>query len=374
MTHDDEWKGGVFSEDLDGGRSGASLHIVPNGLRAVTNKGPELSMAFDGMQVEVGGASGHMVFCRPSDRSVTFFCDNGRFLDALGEVAPGPVASQINDLRARRGRKQAFKAVTVLAVIGVVVALVFTVSGMLHGAVRKTVDALPIEIDQKLGEVAFSAMDLGGDKVEAPIVVEGMQAIIERVQPYYDLKGMKLEIHVVDSKQVNAFALPGGYLVVYTGLLRDAAGSSQVAGVIAHEIGHVIHRHGLTRIGQSLGLVAGLQLILGDVSGVLGAAQDLLTVAAINGYSRTQESEADATAVAALHAAGLDPTSLIGFFEKQIAEQNSGAIDSEILSWVSSHPDNAERIAAMRKQITSLEKNKEKPLPIDWKKVIDALP
>ena len=113
-----------------------------------------------------------------------------------------------------------------------------------------------------------------------------------------------LRIQVVDAPQINAFALPGGQIVVYTGLLRKAARPEQVAGVIAHEMAHVTLRHGLRGIAKQVGVLVGVQVLTGDLSGL---AAQVATAAISNAYSRDAEREADAEGARMLAAAGIDP-------------------------------------------------------------------
>ena len=78
----------------------------------------------------------------------------------------------------------------------------------------------------------------------------------------------KFEVTVVKSDVVNAFALPGGYVVVFTGLMKKAETGEEVAGVLGHELNHVLQRHGMERIVKNLGLIAVVSIILGDQQGL----------------------------------------------------------------------------------------------------------
>ena len=148
----------------------------------------------------------------------------------------------------------------------------------------------------------------------------------------------------------NAFALPGGYISVYTGLIEKSASYEELASVLAHEIAHVTMRHGVTRMVESVGVIAVLQLIFGDVGGLVGLAEELFTIAAINGYSRGHESEADEEGVRMMHAAGIDPSAAANFF-RMLKESEPGSDMPDVLAWVSTHPEHDERIAAIEAQV-----------------------
>ncbi|MCA9038666.1 MAG: M48 family metallopeptidase, partial [Planctomycetaceae bacterium] len=177
---------------------------------------------------------------------------------------------------------------------------------------------------------------------------------------------MKFEVHVIQSSEVNAFCLPGGFIVVYTGLMEQAEQPEQVAGVLAHEMAHATLRHGLQRIGQSLGLAAAVNLLLGDVQGIVVLGSELFQLASINSYSRIQESAADAEGVRMMHAAGLDPLSMAEFFE--IMKEQEGDLPDG-LAWISTHPDHNARIISIREQVGTLSPQEYKPLDVDWQEV-----
>ena len=80
---------------------------------------------------------------------------------------------------------------------------------------------------------------------------------------------------MVQSPVVNAFALPGGYVVVFTGLLKKAESGEEVAGVLSHELNHVLQRHGMERIVKMLGLAAAIGILLGDQQGLTGLAKQV---------------------------------------------------------------------------------------------------
>ncbi len=135
---------------------------------------------------------------------------------------------------------------------------------------------------------------------------------------------------VLKDRSVNAFAAPGGHVVVLSGLIDEAKSGDEVAGVLAHEIAHVIHRHPMESLVRAMGLAVLAEALSGD--GLGGTAAMLLAVTA---YSR--EAEADATAVALLEAAGYDPLGLTDFFGRMADEEKrSGA--GLIPSYLSTHP------------------------------------
>jgi len=152
-------------------------------------------------------------------------------------------------------------------------------------------------------------------------------------------------IQVIDSDVQNAFACPGGKIYVYSGLINFLDNESQLAGVLAHEVAHIHWRHSTRQMTQKHGIAALQQIVLGD-----NAGQVVTLVSQISGelgglaFSRSDEYEADATAVSFLSRTEYNPLGVAGFFEKlEAAGQSGGSI-----TFLSTHPSPPDRIAKIR--------------------------
>jgi Zn-dependent protease with chaperone function len=157
---------------------------------------------------------------------------------------------------------------------------------------------------------------------------------------------------VVDGEEVNAFALPGGYVYVFRGLIQAADYESELVGVIAHELGHVVARHGIEQLkrAQIIGLgatVFGQILGGGQESGqgpsMAEMAVGLVGTGAYLSYSREAEAEADKLGIRILYDAGYDPSSFVTFLEKLEARQ--GRDPTGIGAFFSTHPSPVQRRA-----------------------------
>ncbi|MCE0557789.1 MULTISPECIES: M48 family metallopeptidase [unclassified Motilimonas] len=166
------------------------------------------------------------------------------------------------------------------------------------------------------------------------------------------------EVVVFDSKQVNAFALPGGKIGVYTGLLKVAENQDQLATVIGHEIAHVLANHSNERLSQSQITNLGLQLSSAALSGSeyhsmamaglgLGAQVGILLP-----YGRTQESESDILGLELMAKAGFNPNESIKLWQN-MAKAADGAQPPELLS---THPSHSTRIKDLQNKINKLPK------------------
>lgn len=159
--------------------------------------------------------------------------------------------------------------------------------------------------------------------------------------------------YIVNSNVVNAMSLPGGYVYVNRGIIEHASNMSELAGVMAHEIGHVEERHSVQQLErvQNANLGLGLASILLGIqpSGVAGAAIQIGGQAIFARYSRQDESEADADAVLLTTRAGISPEGLVTFFQKLLQMQQSqpGLLDQ----WFATHPTTEQRITDVKQEI-----------------------
>ena len=152
-----------------------------------------------------------------------------------------------------------------------------------------------------------------------------------------------VRVVVVNSRVVNAFALPGGIMVFTRGLIREAKSADEVAGVAAHELGHIAHDHSTRAVYRSFAVALLVGVLLGDLSG--GTVAGGLAEWTLNsGYSRDAEREADAFALERLQAAGIGSGGLADFFAR-LAEKDE---DSPLIRILSTHPASAERLAHIR--------------------------
>ncbi|KXI23479.1 M48 family metallopeptidase [Photobacterium sanguinicancri] len=179
-------------------------------------------------------------------------------------------------------------------------------------------------------------------------------AITAKVGP---LEGFdKWEVVVFDSDQVNAFALPGGKIGVYTGLLKVATNQDQLATVIGHEIGHVLAQHSNERLSRSQLADAGLKITGAAIGGsqYSNAAMAGLGLGVQYGilmpYGRAQESESDIIGLKLMAEAGFDPTQSVALW-KNMAKASGGNQPPELLS---THPSHDTRIDDLNESIASL--------------------
>lgn len=366
----EQFDGGVFHESISGGRASAVIELTASGVRASTSTDQHFEIRYADCHLDVGGASGRMVFLRTADRKLTIFCEDRQFPKAL-ELDAGPeLAAQFAAVRGTRWF-EGFRW-RMWLFVGTAVCLVVLVGGYygLLWTAKSSIDAVPLSVDHQIGKLAFDAKDLDGPIVTDPVIVDAVKEMVTRLEPHAELKGLTFDVHVVSSSDVNAYCLPGGKIVVFTGLLRKSKSPEQVAGVLSHEMSHAIKRHGLRHVMESIGIVTAVEMLIGDAGGLTALGGELGKSAALTSYSREAETEADVTGVRMLHAAAIDPLELAGFFEMLKDEQPGAA---GVVKWLSTHPQHDERIAVIRGELAKLPQQQYRALDIDWEKVQQRL-
>jgi Zn-dependent protease with chaperone function len=195
--------------------------------------------------------------------------------------------------------------------------------------------AIPAEVEARIG-AAIGDVLIGSEEVcENSEGEEALETLVDRVLGGVD-GPVDVSVEVVDSPMVNAIALPGGRIVIFAGLLNKVESPDEVSGVLAHEIGHVVHRHSMQALVRHFALSMVITAFTGNDWKMGGAAQFLIQ----NAYSREAEAEADDTGVAILERAGLRADGLAAFFAKlQKDHDDSG------LRYIGTHPPLADRQA-----------------------------
>src|SRR5499427_170984 len=222
--------------------------------------------------------------------------------------------------------------------------------------VGKGLDFYSLEKEIALGKQLAQEVDRSAKFITDPVITEYVNRVGQNLVRNSDAQ-VPFTIKVIDSDQINAFALPGGFFYVNSGLIMQADEESELAGVMAHEIAHVCARHGTKNAtkGQIMQL-ATIPLVMLGPGGWAGYAiyQGVQLVVPISflKFSRDAEREADYLGLQYMYKAGYDPNSFVSFFEKVTAleKKQPGSVPKIFAT----HPPTPDRIEAAQKEIATI--------------------
>ena len=368
-----DYEGAAFFPGLASGRASGVVRVTAGALLFET-KGAQVELPLEGLELRLGGASARLIFfshATQPDWSV-YTSDHSILADPELQSRQ-PLAAQISRLRGKKwlghGVTAAVISACVLAIVGLLVAK--------EPIVRAVADQVPASLEVKLGETVFAQLDQGDGFLEGSELEDSlarMTAPLLAVVPQHEYR---FHFHIAEDESINAFALPGGPVVIHSGLVLRADAAEEVVGVLAHEIAHVTRRHTLRQVVSTLGLFTLVQAFFGDLTGIAAVltegGAELLTL----GFSRDFEREADDEGWSYLVAAGIDPRGMIGFFEKlrQEKEQRDGLGGARAyLGFLSTHPTTPERIARLTRKLEgSPAGTRFQPMDVDFRAFQEVL-
>lgn len=204
-----------------------------------------------------------------------------------------------------------------------------------NNAIGALAGLIPLSTEKQLGELALAQVRAQGSLAGSGAAQQTVQEIGQKLTA-----GSRYQYRwfVRQDDSINAFAMPGGIIVVHTGLLRQAGNPGELAGVLAHEVQHVEQRHSLRQMITSLGWGALVALTIGDISAV---AAMLAHQAGAMYFSRDMEEEADRLGLQALQHARIRPDGMLTFFQKMREEDRD---KTTAPGWILSHPQTAARV------------------------------
>jgi predicted Zn-dependent protease len=218
-----------------------------------------------------------------------------------------------------------------------------------------SVNFYSLEKEIGLGKQLADEVEQHSKIVDDPVISEYVNRVAQNIARNSDIK-VPLVVKVVDSDEVNAFALPGGYFFVNTGLIRLAESEAELAGVMAHEIAHIAARHGTRQVskGQIANMASIPLIFLGGWTGFgIRQAAGLAVPMTFLKFSRRFEKDADLLGMQYLWKAGYDPTAMVGFFER-LQNQKKKKEGGGISALFRSHPLTANRIKLAQEAIDQI--------------------
>lgn len=219
---------------------------------------------------------------------------------------------------------------------------------------------VPPETERRIGQQAARSAIADGRAVQEGVAYRTLVELGDKLT-----RGSRYRYswYLVDNPQVNAFALPGGYIVVNAGLVYAAKSADELAAVLAHEVQHVEQRHSLQQILHQLGWATLLAVVVGDAGTITSV---VLLQLGNTAFNRDLETQADLGGISAMREAGVPPQAMASFFK---GLRDEGGMPTLL----STHPATDERIKAIEAAIAAAPCQACAPLPYDWDKVRESL-
>ncbi|WP_374602329.1 M48 family metallopeptidase [Niveibacterium sp.] len=359
MTADRAFDAQAFNENLPGGRCAGRLAVRAGQLH-FEGAGEAVDLPLAGLQLSLGGASDRLVFITHPALPAWQLYTSDHALLAESALAEHPAVQRLRQHRRKRRLLGWGSLATVLGLIVLLpLALYFSLDGLSAVVARR----LPADWEQSLGETAIKQFRVQKtfmpDKTAEALLKPLVAPLVAQAGDRY-----RYHFHVINDPSLNAFALPGGEVVIHSGLILKATSPDQLQGVLAHEISHVTEQHGLRSVIKSVGVYAVAQALIGDASGLIAAVAGAAPMLINQKYSRDFEREADRAGFDLLARAQINPAGLIGFFRtireeerkqlKQLGDADAQDAARGAMAYLGTHPDTDERIAKLQARLAKL--------------------
>ncbi len=200
------------------------------------------------------------------------------------------------------------------------------------------VEEITEKTKEKLGELFVEIIKDTEKENKNQYGLNSLDTIVNRICTRNDIDRNNVVVHVIEKDEVNAFALPNGHIVIYSGLILESDNQEELCGVICHEIAHIECNHVMEKLIKEIGLSTIISMTTGN--GSIEIFHEAAKVLSSTAFDRKQEKEADIKAVEYLMNAKIDPEPFANFLYKLDDAENETL---EYFSWINSHPDSQER-------------------------------
>ena len=257
----------------------------------------------------------------------------------------------------------------ILLIIGLVWGVIWGAFYLKDYVAGKATVWIPVQWERKLGDVALAQIKAQTRFINDPAVLESLNRIAAPLLSTIPNRSYRFALFVSEAREVNAFALPGGYLVFNRGLLERARTPEEIQGVLAHEVAHVLKRHSLAQLAQNIGLEVAVQTLWGNENPYLDTlirnGSQLLSLK----FTRDHERAADDLGWELLQNARINPEGMVSFFAELKAEMDAKGKGGFGLGavFLSTHPTPQERIERLGQKKGALGSREFKSFVVEFK-------
>lgn len=328
-------------------------------LKVVSDNGEFEPIPLSDVEIRAGGFQKNRIIIRNKETGETIACHDKRLLAALNQdMDASHLHNEIGNI------SKGISIYPVLHFSSWILALVFfcTAAGLFYAGIDGLIDAiadrLPKGFDKQVGAIAFTEISKDEELDRKKEDVQRINRLGKKLLANVNQDSYEFEFHMLETKDVNAFALPGGKILVCSELMRQVKNDNELAGVLGHEISHVTRRHTLRQTLHKVGVTTSVEALMGNDPNLVGQRLAHLFEIADLSYNRKQEEEADLTGVELLVKSGFSSDGLLRFLER--LEKLDLGSNNKMLALFSTHPMPQERIDAMRAHLKEMKKAKKK--------------
>ena len=363
-----------FAGSLFDGRS-SQKHLVDVELtpQAIILKAPgdkPIRWAYPQLRWAADTSPFHIEHCAEGDEGLeTLVVDDPDFYRSVLEIAPKSFSSRENESKFN----WKLYSVGILVLIFSAYVLIKTVPSFLAD---QMVEKIPIEWEVTVGQSILKMLPVA--QKPDPEVLKVLQDTVDFLKQSLPGNPYDLKVYILPVEQVNALALPGGPIVIFEGLLYKAESPEELAGVLAHEIQHILLRHSTRGILRNMAESMLVTIFLGDMNSVMEGIVQLAGQLETLGLSREMEAEADQKGMELILSANIDPHGMIRIFKKLMQEESKElpqgktvSKENDFSSYFSTHPSGQNRLARLEKQMNSHANKTWTPLfpNLDWNEI-----
>lgn len=342
---------GILIDSSNGNqRESGEIKVNPYGI-TFTSESQEVEFSFNLLEITYGGNSRELIFfTHPNKAGLTFYTAQKAILNRPVFNDNPELKAQITVVKSTRRKIVIETTLGFGILIGIIISLFLLKDTFVEALAHKA----PREWEAKIGDKLFESLKyqyefIHNDSLEQEFLVAA-KPLIDQVRK----EGANPEFYFIKHATINAFALPGGKVVIQTGLIEHAKSWEELLGVVAHELAHVNRRHHLRGVINNLGLYVIVSSLIGDINSAAGAIINTGGDLASLSNDRAFETEADETGMNYLISSHIDPKGMISFFNT--LKKESGSKMDDYISFTSTHPSTSERI----QHLNELLKNKKK--------------
>jgi predicted Zn-dependent protease len=358
-----DWEG-CYLDGKTAARQRAAVRLLRTRLEISPENGPVVWWPYGEIRQTQGFYAGQEIRLeRGGEISEVVLIRDPAFLTSLHRVAP-ETAGRFHD----PGRRRMRIGLTALAALAAVCVAAALYRWGIPGMASVVASHVPVSWEEHLGRTVSDQLAPMARRCTERTRLDAIQAITAALTstiktPY------TFRLVVLDTPSVNALATPGGYIVVFRGLLERTQSAEELAGVLAHEFQHVRLQHATRALLRHASTGILLAAVSGDVSGAMTYGLEGARVLAELRYSRQDEEEADREGYRMLMAAGVDPAGMMRFFET--LQKETGRAPT-LPSYLSTHPSTEGRIERLRSLGAAARPAAGRLLPgLDWRDVRD---